>query len=265
MKVVIINDTTGPHFGCQLVMETYQEQLNRVRIEIIGTIPRAVQNINEYPDIIKKADLLIVNGEGSIHHGRRMELIELAKDFPAILLNCVYQDNPLSHSLQHFKYISTRETESAKALKAHGIEAEVIPDIMLTSNRLKHFQKGEPTQELGLTDSILDLNSGFSAKIGLGHIDLYLQTLAQYKKLCIGRYHGILAAAILKIPFSAWTSNTHKNYGLMKDMGIESLYAEKQADAIKLVPTYFDEKIDHYVEDAKIKIDRLFEKIHQFV
>jgi len=265
MKVVIINDTTGPHFGCQLVMETYQEQLNRVGIEIMGTIPRAVQSLNEYPDMIKKADLLIVNGEGSIHHGRRMELIELAKDYPAILINCVYQDNPLRESIRYFKYISTRETESANALKAHGIEAEIIPDIMLTSKRINHFKRAKPTKTLGLTDSILDLNSGFSAKVGLGQIDLYLQTLAQYQTLCIGRYHGILAAAILKIPFSAWASNTHKNYGIMKDMGIKNLYAEKQADAIKLVPNDFDEKITRYVEDAKIKIDSLFEKIHQFI
>ena len=60
MKVVIVNDTAvRPHFGCELVMQTYREQLKRVDIELIKTIPkgRAIQ----IPD---STDMVLVNGEG---------------------------------------------------------------------------------------------------------------------------------------------------------------------------------------------------------
>ena len=42
MNVVIYNDTLNAfnrrHFGCELVMKTFEEQLNRVGIELLGTI-----------------------------------------------------------------------------------------------------------------------------------------------------------------------------------------------------------------------------------
>ena len=41
MRVAIYNDTfiaRRPHFGCELVMTTFREQLDRVGIELVGTV-----------------------------------------------------------------------------------------------------------------------------------------------------------------------------------------------------------------------------------
>ena len=47
MRVAIYNDTfiaRKPHFGCELVMTTFREQLDRVGIELVGTVKLTERN-----------------------------------------------------------------------------------------------------------------------------------------------------------------------------------------------------------------------------
>ena len=110
MRVYVLNDTAKavptkkPHFGCQLVMETYHEQLERVGIELLGTISGKEKEFDRLDD----ADLIVVNGEGSIHHENRNELIDVAERYPCVLLNAVYQENAFRPGLNEFKKIAVR-------------------------------------------------------------------------------------------------------------------------------------------------------------
>lgn len=269
MRVVIVNDTDGPHFGCQLVMESFREQLDRVGIELAGTVSKRVKSIDQYPDVVGNADLVIVNGEGSIHHGRRGELVELAARFPAVLVNCVYQENPPREELKEFRYISARESRSAAELARHGVCADVVPDVLMTNRRLCGFQGKDPLRDIGVTDNVLDEIEGVrgfcSAKPGPGKAMEYLHWMGQHRRLCVGRFHAAIAAAVMGIPFAAFPSNTHKLNGLMEDMGVANLLGDNRDGAMGLIPDECDACIAEYVTQGQQTIDRLFEGLHDLV
>ena len=93
MKVVIYNDCdvdSYKHFGCELVMETFRDQLKRVDCELIGTITKdqITKNKTDF-SLLDKADLVIVNGEGSFHHNRRNDIYEIGSKWPSILINSI--------------------------------------------------------------------------------------------------------------------------------------------------------------------------------
>lgn len=261
MRVALVNDTNGPHAGCQLVTEAFRYQLGRVGVELLGTVPKVVKSVDRYPDFVRQADLVIVNGEGSIHHGARQELVELASRFPAILVNCVYQQNPPNAALGHFALITARESKSAAAFAEHGVQAEVIPDVMLTAPTLISFPHARPVLDVGVTDNVLQPREGISALVGEGRAIDYIATLSNYRRLCIGRFHGILIAASLGIPFSAWASNTHKTEAVMSDMGVPHLFATTREDALRLVPGTLPPSIPDYIASGRAKVEGLFDRL----
>jgi len=265
MKVVILNDTFGPHVGCQLVSEAFREQLDRVGVEVLGTVHKTVRKIYHYPSFVKEADLLIVNGEGSIHHGKRLELLEVARLFPAILVNCVFEDNPLTPAIKSFRFVSTRESLSAAQLVAQGVRAEVIPDVMLTASTLCTFQRQPPEANIGITDNVLDRQAGFSALVGEGNVAAYLHEICRYRRLCVGRFHTAIMAAALGVPFAAWASNTHKTKGLLQDMGIGHLYGETLEEALAYVPEVLADSVSVYVEEGRRKVNAFFDRLHTYV
>ena len=257
MKVTILNDTCGKHFGCELVMQTYRDQLERVGIEVVNTVPMKTRNIV----IPKEADLVIVNGEGSLHRGQHKQLIDIAAKYPAILLNSIWQDNPQYSALYKFKYISVRESFSYKQLPPNLTNVEIVPDISFTSKFLNSFQKPASVFDMGATDNVTEKGKGdgFSA---LQPANEFIPQLCQYNKLCIGRFHAVVAAAVLQIPFSVWQSNSHKMIGMLTDMGVPQLHFNNKVQAMANVPVEFDERIAEYVVGAQQKIDRMFENIH---
>jgi hypothetical protein len=91
MKVVLLNDTSdNKHFGCIRVRKAYDKLFARYDVEVLGTQYRREAIDRKLCD---KADLVIVNGEGCIHHNKYTELLDIGEQYPAALLNCVWQDN----------------------------------------------------------------------------------------------------------------------------------------------------------------------------
>jgi len=260
-KIVLVNDTSVvPHAGCQLVSLAYREQFARVGLELAGSVPLGA-NWNDYRPLLESADLVVVNGEGSIHHGKRPDLLAIAKSYPSVLVNCVYQDNPPDENLRRFRYVAARESLSVEALARHGVTAEVVPDVCLSASALRSFPKPHATDELGCTDNVTDPTTGFPIKYAGVRADDYLNRLCSYRGLCIGRFHAAIMAASLEIPFSAWPSNTHKTEGLMRDMGIPHLFRASQSEARQCVPDSFPGSARHYVVRAREKIDEMFAKL----
>ena len=271
-KVVFIGDTSlnSPHFGCQLVGQTFREQFSRIGLQLIATLP---YDFSDYPgisEILKGADLLVINGEGSIHHGRYHHLIALASEYPCALVNCVYQENPVWPELQKFLYISTRESLSANEIRSQGVGCHVVPDVLFASSLLNSFVCQGASKAHGVTDSAqktiykfgpfkLRLRVGRSPKQKM--VADYLKFLCQYKSLCIGRFHAAIAASVLGIPFSTWDSNTWKMRGLMEDMGLSHLHFNNRKEAMVAIPSEFDPKINVFVEQAKQKIETMFDTL----
>lgn len=264
MKAFILNDTSGfKHPGCDLTMQAYQEQCKRVGIEILGTVKKSELSLAPHYGGFEKADLLIVNGEGSIHHNNRSELVFIASRFPSVLVNAVYDSNIERPAIKSFKYITVRESASYHALMPHvnsSVRVDIVPDLTFHfANRLDDVPQIKDIG-LGITDSVTSSKVGFSIKSKTPRE--YIERLAQHKALVCGRFHAITLAAMLGIPFRAYGSNTHKNDGLMNDMGASNLYAERLEDAIRIEPPKsLPTTITEYVETAAPRMNKMFEYI----
>ena len=259
-NVVLINDTSlyAPHFGCQLVGQTIREQFVRTGLNLIAAFPRKL-NMKVARPYLERADLVVINAEGTFHHGRHLELLELARNWPCALINGVFQDNGDQPDLKLFEFISMRESLSANEVRQQGVVCKRIPDLLFASTMLHSIPKLDRDVELGITDNVLNHMAGFSPNGELAYQTL--QKIARCQKLCAGRFHAAIAAAVLRVPFSTWESNTWKTRGLMKDMGVEHLHFQSQFDAIQNTPEEFDPRVDDFVDSAKRQIFSMFDTL----
>jgi hypothetical protein len=271
--VALINDTSInlPHFGCQLVCQTFREQFARTGLELKVTLGRNF-NPDDHAEALSSVDLLVINGEGSLHHDRHRHLIDLAQRYPAVLMNCVYQENSPHPGLSKFLFISARESASAAAISEAGGRALVVPDALFASSFLRSFQKPAPTMELGETDNVvrqyfhlgplkIRRKIGFSTRCPT--VAVYLEKLCSYRRLCIGRFHAAIAASVCGIPFSTWDSNTWKTRALMSDMGVPHLHFASREEALAAVPADFPKPIRAYTAAAPARIEAAFDRIAQ--
>lgn len=270
--VALLNDTSlySSHFGCRLVCQAFREQFARCGLQLKVSLPLHFE-VNEVDSLLSKVDLVVVNGEGSVHHGRNLHLVELADRFPTVLVNCVFQENPVLPALKSSLYVSARESLSAAALQAQGVEADVTPDAIFASSLLRSYVKpGGTKKEIGFTDNVTDrkkrvgllrrkMRTGFTPECAT--IKEYLDTLCSYNRLCIGRFHAVCAATILEIPFATWDSNTWKAEGLMRDMGMSHLHFKDQQSARLNVPQTFDPRFKEFSDAALGRVMRMFDHI----
>ena len=161
--VVLINDTRADlHHGCWRVMRTLEGQLARVDLEVVARAP-AHADWRKDPAIaeaIGKAALVVVNGEGTIHHDRPAGEALLAvgaaarsAGVPAALVNASWDANgpAYTRALTDFTLVSVRESRSAAQIQAAGLAARVVPDLSL-------FEAVAPPAVragVGFTDSVL--------------------------------------------------------------------------------------------------------------
>ncbi|MDF3057470.1 MAG: Polysaccharide pyruvyl transferase [Rariglobus sp.] len=257
-KVVLINDTSlfNAHFGCQLVGQSFRENFARSHLELIGALPLKF-DAGACRALLKKADLLVINGEGSIHHGKNLHLLDLAAHYPVALVNCVYQENPPSELLSRCRFIAARESKSAAELRRQGAEARVVPDVIFDSLLLNAFQRGAPSEDIGITDGVTDTTAGFGPKTPL--VADYLSQLCRHRRIVTGRYHAAVACMVMGIPFCAWPSNTWKIEGMLADAGAGELLAADQASAIQCCPTDHAPKLTAYAGEARRKIRAMFD------
>jgi len=277
MKVAIYNDTSSSaHFGCQLVMAAYRELLEKRDIEIIASMPR-YQKDTVYPvswrsdeskRILDKADLVIVNGEGNIHHHKNTRMLKIAEVYPCILTNCVFQDisSFKSHLLQNFKHITVRESMSADyMMREHGYKPEVVPDLIFshTIPRLPECKRDGTffsDRAIGFITCQDDKGCYYTLPPDEPR---FVEKMSAYKRACCGRFHAICIAAMLDMPFSAWASNTWKNEAIMADMGVPELYTDRQRASLDLIPDVCPESVASYVSNAKARINALFDRIYE--
>lgn len=261
MKIAVLNDTYkgsattgGGHFGCEMVMEVIYSLLHANGHEIVQRVGSDETSFK----LDSSADLVLVNGEGSLHHGRRRELIEVAKQAPSILVNTVWQDNP-TEGLEHFRYISVREGMSHLALGGCG---DVIPDVIFANARLKTYKGTEKTTEQATTDNVLSQGDGDILAIQPAHI--VLDQLSRCNRVVCGRFHAAACCMALGIPFSAWPSNTHKTFGMMVDAGIHKHYYNSREKAITFCPAEVGVGVEQYVQNAISSIHRLFGRLEEW-
>lgn len=146
--VVILNDTaTEGHHGCTRVMAVLAEGLRAEGIAIAATAGtgRKWWRDRSFLAAMARADGIVVNGEGTLHHGRpRAQALLRVAEHPAaraplFLVNTLYQDNPAdwARHLDRFAAIYVRDSRSAGEIAAAGARPpSVVPDLTLCRGTL---------------------------------------------------------------------------------------------------------------------------------
>ena len=235
VKVAVYNNTfiaRRPHFGCDLVMRTFREQFDRVGAEYIGSV--SVRERNPSAKILHSADLVVVNGEGSFHHNHRNDIVKVAERFPSVLINTVFEDNKVS--LNKFRFVSVRETHSAKLAGCKN----VIPDIIFSSEILKNIRHKPVT---GKRCRLMHYKP--RSVTTMQTADKVLKQLEGVEVLDTESFHGIALATMLGIKIG----RVYNGAGVKWKTG--ALLEDIQSDP-------------NYVENARKKINSLFESLHTF-
>jgi hypothetical protein len=146
-NVVILNDTSHRHHhGCSRVMRLLVDNLERHGLNVIDkSAARSDWSQDRvFLENVKRASLIVVNGEGTIHHARPagealLKIVDHpnAQGCPVVLINALYQSNPPSWGryLSKFNLLSARDPKSADEMRLVCQQAPVqfVPDFSLSS------------------------------------------------------------------------------------------------------------------------------------
>ena len=137
MKVLILNDTSNYHNGCKQVMNFIYSKMENYEV-----VSFSIKNIRSNENLLKDIDVLIINGEGTMHDNaiRAEELLSVGKlakksyNIKTFLINSVWQRNNrrvTKDYLRYFDYISVREIFSKNEIKKY-IDKDVIINLDLS-------------------------------------------------------------------------------------------------------------------------------------
>ena len=188
--------------------------------------------------------MVIINGEGSMHHNSRdcrnkLNMVETAASLgkSISLINTVWQENSASNVRDRLTYISnivTRDIISCKDLERnHNIYSTVAPDIAcfaLNDSEKKEIadaKKSSLHKDVAITDLYshefecwVQLGGRFKKRYKLHILYDYqwcelIKSFAVSKAVITGRHHAICACLLAKTPFVPIKSNSHKIEGLL--------------------------------------------------
>jgi len=228
-KVRIEGDHSSYHCGSAAVFRTL--------IKSVKDAGGILTNSDNY-------DLLIVNGEGSMHHDsngmiKKLRIIEnaISNNKRVFLVNTVWQQNSQKYAdiLHGCEKIFTREVLSQRTLASQGIKSDVCIDlsyfdviderapainfegaVVFTDFYSKEFNTfvWVNSKEIQKYPSIKMDTLSWSSMVN---------SLKTASCLVTGRHHAIYAACKARCPFIAMPGNTHKIEGLIATSNIEVL------------------------------------------
>lgn len=256
---MLLNDTANvSHVGCQAVSDAHARMLGRrghkvVKRYFLGDLqrfadPDASSGIAGaladpvFSEEVESVDAVVVNGEGSIHHGAGSEYlnvlgaaIRLGK--PALLVNCVLEAvDGFDDVLSNLDDLVVRDERSRRYLAHKGIAARLVHDSFIEA-RFEDHPLVNVADRVVVTDwhHARDHDVGRNLLNFLGHCeggssrrDFFLPflcsdvsqvwsrvpaTLFLAHALVTGRHHGVYAAALVGLPFVAFSGNTFKIEG----------------------------------------------------
>jgi len=159
MKTLLVNDTrSARHVGCELVVRNSISECARVGLQIVQTVSTASCKQSLLPLLESvEFELMLVNGEGSMHHDRPVpthicQAAEWAKEQGkrVVLYNSLWFENQtLTTYLKFFDQIYCRDSASAEEIRTAGHECRTVPDmIFVTSTTLPELIEDEPVVDL---------------------------------------------------------------------------------------------------------------------
>lgn len=144
-KAVLLNDTSARfHHGCSRVTRRIKTLLANRGISLIASSPAHSEWRNDaaFREALAVCDVVIINGEGTIHDGakggRRLLAIVNSPERrgrPVALINALWQNNPSGWGelAERCAVVAVRDSQSAAELEAAGVSSvRLMPDLSLT-------------------------------------------------------------------------------------------------------------------------------------
>jgi hypothetical protein len=168
ISVLVVNDTrVDLHHGCNAVMGAITSLLRSHCMEPVLFWPAHAEwrGNAQFEETISKVDLVLINGEGTIHHdrpaGRR--LLDLGawastEGVPVALINVGWETNgpEFVASLSDFDLIAARDSRSAERMRVGGANVRVVPDLSLWFARVQGIRpySNGGRAGIGVTDNV---------------------------------------------------------------------------------------------------------------
>ena len=234
MKIVIINDTSGEyHVGCNAVMKSFVDLCKKFNLEIVEKIKRKQIMAGQK---IPVANVIVINGEGSLHHGGRNteffpKLLEEAS-VPIILTNSVWDsvqflnEKVIYNMNEKIIAASVRESRSLHQLReVYKGPIEVVPDLSFWQKIPVANVKRKGT---GYSDCVRRRNTiQFEGSPNFRPLvrrpipiswEEYTTWLQGLELFVTGRFHGLCMSVATVTPYQLISSNCHKNEALHEDV-----------------------------------------------
>lgn len=164
IPVIVLNDTrVDQHHGCSRVMSAIESLLTQVGGQIVACVPAHTDwRVNPYLlATAASARLVLVNGEGTIHHDRPAGRLLLeagawakSRGIPVALVNAGWEDNghDFLRLARDFSLVAVRDTRSAMQLREGGVACRIVPDLSLYGSSSRHATM--PRAGTVFTDSV---------------------------------------------------------------------------------------------------------------
>jgi len=165
-RAIILNDTRRVygHLGCTTVMASIEELCRKHNISIVRSFKdQHIIKSDTFAQYIEQIDLVILNGEGTMHHDREapanlMQAARYAKSRgkKVYLINSIWQENPvLSKMLNIFDKVYFRDSFSFREARDHTSNLSFVPDLSLyKSEAPESFSLTQKRSSLIVIDSI---------------------------------------------------------------------------------------------------------------
>jgi len=245
---VLLNDTDALekycHFGCSAVVRTIREQLRIQGISVVTSINTA-KELSIFEKRCRRLDLVIINGEGTMHEGNARRAnwllnaasrISRAHCCPAILMNTHWSLRD-AKQLSGIDGVYARDQRSVARLKRQGVTAQMAPDLSLfgfsteTGSGLcvqdsvvpsAREQLAELAIKMGLPLDCCSLDSIEECRKSprAGSFGFRLFREAPIGRLITGRFHGVCYAISAGIPFFTVASNTDKVESILEELNL---------------------------------------------
>ena len=247
-RVFLANDTHAYHSGCAQVIREIRSQLTEHKI--IHTSPGMYKIRYDDWDIV---DVLLINGEGTLHNNRpsAVGILDLAQraqahNVPVVLINTVWQNMDIKWKSVTDKlyYWSVRDVLSQEYAQK---EFNRLPDFYLdlSVNTLPSIVKSAPVDIATGNTFESRLVTRFTAQhhsIFDNNWDDFVNKLRNTDMYISGRFHEIMGACAAQTPFIAIRGNSWKIEGMIHSSGI----AIPTVDVFDYTKTQVEEYFTYY-------------------
>jgi hypothetical protein len=199
---------------------------------ILDSIPGNSNKLHYGSEYDEEAELVVINGEGTMHHNKLIAqqyinvLVNAKKlGMKTALVNTVWQEMSLTQEQKEVlrdTYISVREVKSQRELEKDDIHADVHLDLSYFNDVP---EKVSPHRELVIGKFFSQSDWRPS---GIPTIDIFkhdwdtiVNVLRMTDWFLTGRHHELYAACKARCPSAVLAGNTWKNEGLFETAGVE--------------------------------------------